>query len=100
MDTAATSSLEERLVRLESGIAEIRDLLVNQRTVKDFYTPDEVAEILNRRPYTIREWCRLGRVNADKKSSGRGKHPAWVISQGELQRIQREGLLPGPQRAA
>jgi hypothetical protein len=33
-------------------------------------------------------------VHAEKRKSGRGPHPAWVISHSELLRFQREGLLP------
>ena len=72
---------------------EVRDLLLNQKTVKDFYTTSEVATLLDKSEFTVREWCRNGRVHAKKQGSGRGKHQAWVISREELQRIQREGLL-------
>jgi len=73
---------------------EVRDLLVSQRTVKDFYTTAEVAKLLGKSEFTVREWCRNGRVRGQKQGSGRGKHQAWVISQEELQRLQRDGLLP------
>lgn len=73
---------------------EVRDLLVRQRTVKDFYSIEEVAKILGRAEFTVRQWCRNGRVNAKKQGSGRGKHQNWVISHEELQRYQRDGLLP------
>jgi hypothetical protein len=82
------------LGQLLALVAEVRDLLLTQRTIKDFYTTTEVAALLGRAEFTVREWCRHGRVRALKQGSGRGKHQAWVISHEELQRLQREGLLP------
>jgi hypothetical protein len=73
---------------------EVRDLLLSQRTVKDWYGTEELAQILGKAEFTVREWCRLGRVRAEKRGSGRGKFQSWVVSHAELQRIQREGLLP------
>jgi transposase len=79
-----------RLERIEAAVTE----LVRQRTVKEWYTTDEVAAMLGKAEFTVRQWCREGRVHAEKKGSGRGKYQSWVISQAELQRLQREGLLP------
>ena len=90
MSTETENALMERLNRIESVLA----ALVEQNTVKDWYDTDDVAKILGKDPFTVREWCRLGRVRGEKRRSGRGKHQAWVISHDELQRIQREGLLP------
>lgn len=61
---------------------------------KTFYSTAEVAKILGRSPFTIREYCRLGRCNAERAPSGRGTVPEWRISAAELQRIQNSGLLP------
>jgi hypothetical protein len=85
------------LNRLDERIEQLRDLLVRQRTLKDRYSTAEVAEILNKAEFTVREWCRNGRVKAAKRGSGRGKHLSWVNSHEELQRFQREGLLPANQ---
>jgi transposase len=82
--------LEGQLGRIETTL----DVLVQQRTVKEWYSTDDVARILGKSEYTVREWCRLGRIHAEKRRSGRGAFPAWVISQQELERYQREGLLP------
>lgn len=82
--------LVNRLERIEAALGE----LVRQRTVKDWYTTEEFAQLLGKAEFTVREWCRLGRVNAEKRMSGRGAFPAWVVSHAEMLRYQREGLLP------
>jgi hypothetical protein len=66
---------------------EVRDLLLSQRTVKDYYTTAEVGAILGKAEFTVREWRRNGRVNGQKQASGRGEHQAWVILNAELQRL-------------
>jgi hypothetical protein len=75
-------------------IAEVRDLLVSQKKVREYYSVDQAAESLGRRPFTVREWCRLRRINAEKRRTGRGRSTEWVISHAELLRIEKEGLLP------
>jgi hypothetical protein len=82
--------LLERLDRIEGSLA----ALLARQVAQEFYSTDEVANLLGKAEFTVREWCRLGRVRADKKGSGRGKHRSWVVSHEELQRLQREGLLP------
>ena len=83
-------SIDRRLEKLEA----LLNQLVQQRAVKDWYSVPEAAHLLGRAEFTVREWCRLGRVCAEKRFSGRGKYQSWVISHAELLRIQREGLLP------
>jgi hypothetical protein len=83
-----------RLDRLELCVGEVRDLLVTQRTVKDFYTTAEVAALIGKAEFTVREYCRLGRVRGEKLACGRGKHQAWVVSHEELTRYRNEGLRP------
>lgn len=80
----------ERLSKIEATLC----LLAEKQTVKEWYATDEVARLLGKAEFTVREWCRLGRVRAEKRMSGRGAFPAWVISHEELTRYQREGLLP------
>ncbi len=82
-------SLEERLERIEAMLA----VLIG-RQVKEWYSIEELARIVERSEFTCREWCRHGRVLAEKKNSGRGAHASWVISHAEFERFQREGLRP------
>ena len=77
-------------------LTELRDFVVTQRTIKDWYSPVEVAEILGKKTYTVREWCRLQRVKARKRPTGRGDADEWEISHDELERIKNHGLLPIP----
>lgn len=81
------------LERLASIEAALRDL-VREKTIKDWYSTAEVAALLDKSDYTVREWCRLGRVRAVKKTYARGAYPEWLIGHSELQRIRNEGLLP------
>lgn len=89
----AIEQLTERLDRIESTLI----MLLKQQAKKDWYGTDEVAAILGRDSFTVREWARLGRIRAEKRRSGRGRYRSWAISHEELLRIEREGLLPhGP----
>lgn len=82
--------LLDRLDRIEATLAAI----ANKQMTKEWYTTDEVARIIGKAEFTVREYCRLGRLRAEKRMSGRGAFPAWVVSHEELARHQREGLLP------
>jgi hypothetical protein len=81
------NAILERLERIER-------LIVEQKSVKEWYVVEEFAQLVGKAAFTAREWCRLGRIRAEKRRSGRGKHCAWVICHEELQRYRREGLLP------
>lgn len=93
MADAVVERLDEvllRLIRVEATIQSI----ASQQPAKEWYSTDEVARILGRAPFTVREWCRNGRVRASKRDCGRGSAKEWIIDQQELRRIQNEGLLP------
>lgn len=90
-----TEELARRLVRLE---AQVR-LLSESAAPARHYTVSEFAGRVGRTPYTVREWCRLGRIHAERKSTGCGPYREWVISQQELIRYQTEGLLPSSDAA-
>ena len=79
----------ERMDRIESLVVGIAE----KQRVQDWYTVEEFAKIVGRSCFTAREWCRHGRINAQKRSSGRGAFTSWVISHDELLRYQRDGLL-------
>jgi hypothetical protein len=83
-------TLDERLDKIESLLVS----LIERERVREFYSVEEFARIVGRAEFTCREWCRHGRINAEKKESGRGAYAAWAISHTELLRFQKEGLLP------
>lgn len=86
MGTEQIEHLLQRLDRIEAALA----VLVEQRTVKEWYSTQEVADLVGKAEYTVREWCRQGRVQARKAPNGRG----WLVSHDELVRIRNEGPLP------
>ena len=93
---AGLSQVQEQQGAMTTTLTDLRDFVVTERTFKDWYSPVEVAEILGKKPYTVREWCRLQRVEARKRPTGRGDADEWEISHDELDRIKNHGLLPIP----
>ena len=87
-------SFDKRLERLETMIEDLHELAKNATPTKDWYSVSEVADVLGRAEFTVREWCRLGRVHAAKRECGRGNSQEWIVSHEELIRIQNDGLLP------
>jgi transposase len=83
-------SLNEQLDRIENLLEQI----VQQKPTKNFYSTREVAKMLSRAEFTVREWARNGRIWASKKECGRGNTKEWMISHEEVERIQNEALLP------
>ena len=83
-------TLEERLNNIEAMLV----VLTERQKVQNFYEVEEFARLVGKSNFTCREWCRLGRIRADKKLSGRGAYARWVVAHGEWLRYQKEGLLP------
>jgi hypothetical protein len=89
-ETEFLDAVMERLDRIESVLEDLR----RQRTIKEHYSTAEVAEIVGRSEFTVREWSRLGRIRAEKRVCGRGAAGEWMIPHEELTRLRSEGLLP------
>jgi transposase len=85
-----THEIEQRLERIEQSLKR----LLSERIEQEYYSTRDVAEILGKAEFTVREWCRHGRIRAEKRASGRGRSQEWMVSNAELQRVRSEGLLP------
>ncbi len=83
-------SLRDELNEIKLMLRQILD----REQVREWYDISQFAALVGKAEFTVREWCRNARLHAQKRSSGRGAHPAWVVSHEELLRFQREGLLP------
>lgn len=93
MGTEQIDVLMTRLDRIEATLGEF----VRQKLVKDYYTTAEAAELLSKAEFTVREWCRHGRILAEKRPCGRGRSREWIIPHAELQRYRNEGLRALPE---
>jgi hypothetical protein len=91
LDAVAQESAA-RLSRMEAKLTS----LVQQHTLKEFYTTDDLCKMFGRAPYTVREWCRLGRIKARKVAASCGGECEWRVPHEEVVRLQNEGLLPMP----
>ena len=83
---------DDRLARIEK----LLEIIAQQPVAKDFYSTADFAQIVGKAEFTVREWCRLGRIHAKKRDSGRGPDGEWKISHDELVRYRSHGLLPAP----
>jgi hypothetical protein len=81
-------TLEDRLNKIETLLM----ALIGRQETKEWYSVQEFSRLIGRSPITCRQWCRLGRILASKKASGRGAHCGWAISNEEVLRYQRDGL--------
>ncbi|QDT91723.1 MerR family transcriptional regulator [Gimesia algae] len=92
--TLGHRELLEQFTNVTNKVEDVQGELGQHKTVKEWYSPKEVAELLGKVPFTVQEWCRLGRVNARKRPTGRGDAKEWEISREEVDRITNHGLLP------
>lgn len=88
-----------RLAALESALTTIEENVTtvppaHELPAREFYSVPEFAAEVERGEYTVREWCRMARIHAEKCDSGRGDAKSWKIPAAELQRYRDHGLLP------
>ena len=88
------SEVMKKLSEIGDKLDALYGLVDAGRKCKDWYTTGEAAESLGRDKYTVREWCREGRIRAEKRQAGRGKAKEWMISHEEVERYRNYGLLP------
>jgi hypothetical protein len=76
---ALLNSIDERLAALEGS---------GRQPARQWFSPDEAAGMLGRKPYTVREWCRQGRVPSERSETGKRMIPA-----AEVERLRAGGAL-------
>jgi predicted site-specific integrase-resolvase len=94
MMTDIHPGLMAQLTEMHTKLDQLFGLLTGPREDRACYTVEEIADKLKRSSYTVREWCRQGRINATKRVERRGGAELWSISAAELNRYRNEGLLP------
>lgn len=87
-------SLVAILTDMQKQLNELTQLFVCHRPEREAYSVADFAHAVKKAPYTVREWCRHGRIRATKRDVGRGEHEEWSISRDEMTRYSNYGLLP------
>jgi excisionase family DNA binding protein len=88
--------LDQRLAAIETSCARILALLQGgggPPPTGDLYTPAEAARLLRRSTWTIREWCRTGKVRALRTGFTRGKAHEWAIPAAEVEKLLAIGVV-------
>lgn len=61
-----------------------------QKPKKSWYTIAEFAELVGKTEFTVREWCQLRRIRAEKRTGG--SESKWMIPYDQLSRFGPDGL--------
>lgn len=89
----------DRLANVEGTVSKIEEGLDQAKSenaqleVREYYSVSEFAALVGKSEFTVREWCRHARINAEKSDSGHGESKNWKIPGEELARYLNHGLL-------
>jgi len=90
----ACHELAQRMMRFEECLARLERRVDREvRVRQQWLTVADVSAELGKSEFTVREWCRLGRINARKCGERRGANLQWRIAAEEVDRYRRDGLL-------
>lgn len=98
---AGFEAILQRLDRSEENVCKRLDILIALLTseqerkedqLRQRFTTAQAAKKLNKKPWTVRRWCELGQVKAERIRLGRsGNRLEWRIDLDEVNRIAQEG---------
>jgi hypothetical protein len=77
-----------RLAGVEEGVSALKARLKPQSMRREWFSAGEVARLLHKAPYTVRQWCVHGRLRAKKLANSR----QWRVHRSEVVRYRAEGL--------
>jgi hypothetical protein len=84
------ASFDGRLKNIEELLTEVSSTVSSRQPEKEWYTTAEVADLLGKSDFTVREkWCNQGRIECEKHPDS-GK---WRIPAHEMHRMQNGGAL-------
>jgi Helix-turn-helix domain len=83
-------AIHKTLTDLDTRVAKLQASFEESANRKEWYSVPEAAKELGKSEFTVREWCRLDRVNAHKRESGRSAKREWMISHQELEHFRFE----------
>ena len=85
--------MSEQLLQRLDRIETLLEQLISQRTVKDAYTPTEVAQILSEKPYTVQ---RMVSLEANQRQQERSAVAGRLRGVGGIPRGARTHQGPRP----
>ncbi len=94
MTTEIFAGLTAQLTDVQMKLEQLLEMHTGSKEQREWYTVEEAAKRMTRAPFTVREWCREGRIHARKRLERRGGAVLWNISASEIARIKDQGLLP------
>ncbi len=89
--------IEEALVPLVERLDQIIELMAGERERQDDkdrqrFTTAQAAKRLNKSSWTVRQWCALGQIRAERIKLGRsGNRLEWRIDAAEVNRVAQDG---------
>ena len=86
--TEVAAELLQRVQRIEEKLIQLVEKM-DADPPQEWYSTADTARLFGKAEFTVREWCRLGRVYAEKRSCGRGNTKEWIISHEEIQAHQK-----------
>jgi hypothetical protein len=90
---AFLSDIDSKLDEFLALLKALRSSPEQSSNTPKSYSVAEIADIVGRAEFTVREWARTGRIDAYRGTS-RGPYGVWRISQESLHYYQTFGLLP------
>jgi len=90
--------IESRLANMETAFQALAANVAKSndhgpKAERTHFSVKEVAKLKGLAPFTVREYCRHGRIKATKGESGRGSELIWLIPKEEAIRFINEGPL-------